>query len=214
MTISLTVTGNTVPNGPQPFYLAYEILPASVTVEYPFGGETWVPGQTETIRWSAYGGEPNSFTLEYSTDGGGTWNLINNAVLNTARSYDWTVPATVTSNALIRITRNTAGFTGQSYYPFTILNQPVLTVTNTCPGYARLNWNTITGADSYEILKLSGDSLQVIGNTTDTVFLATPLNKNSSYWFSVRPVHNGKPGRRSVGQQVIPSGGSCTHRSG
>ncbi len=206
----LNVSGNAVPSGLQSFYLAYEILPASVTIEYPFGGETWVPGQTETIRWSAYGGDPNGFTLEYSADGGGSWNLINNTVPSTVRSYDWIVPATITSNALIRITRNVAGFTGQSNYPFTILNQPLLTVTNTCPGYVRLNWNSITGADSYEILKLSGDSMQVIASTTDTVFLATPLNKNSSYWFSVQPKLNGKPGRRSVGQQVIPNGGACT----
>ena len=206
----LKISGNSVPSGPQPFYLAYEILPASVTVEYPFGGETWVPGQTETIRWSAYGGDPNPFTLEYSPDGGSSWNLINNAVISTARSYDWTVPVTASSNVLIRITRNSAGYTGQSTYPFTILNQPVLTLTNTCPGYARLVWNSTGGADSYEVLKLSGDSMKVIASTTDTVFLATPLNKDSSYWFSVRPVLNGKPGRRSVGQQIIPNGGSCT----
>ena len=64
----------------------------SVTVEYPFGGETWVPGETENIRWSAYGGDPNGFTLEYSTDGGSSWNLINNTIPVTARSFSWTVP--------------------------------------------------------------------------------------------------------------------------
>jgi hypothetical protein len=205
----LSVTGTAVPDAPQPFYMAYEIIRPSVTVEYPFGGETWVPGQTETIRWSAYGGEPNTFTLEFSVDGGSSWNTINNAVPSAARSFNWTVPDSVTNNALIRITRNSSGFTDQSDYSFTILNQPVLTVTNTCPGYARLNWNAIKGADAYDILKLSGDTLLVIANTTDTVFLATALNKDSSYWFSVRAVQAGSAGRRSVGQQVIPSGGSC-----
>ena len=46
------------------------MIQPSVTVEYPFGSETWVPGQTENIRWSAYDGDPNTFTLEFTSDGG------------------------------------------------------------------------------------------------------------------------------------------------
>ena len=207
---TITVNGSTVPVGPQPFYVAYEIIQPSVTVEYPFGTETWVPGSTEYIRWSAYGGDPNTFTIDYSIDGGSSWNTINNAVPSTSLSYAWTVPAVVTNNALIRITRNVAGYTGMSDYPFTIIGQPVLTVTNSCPGYAQLNWNSITGADSYDIMKLSADTMQVIGNTADTSFLVTPLNKDSSYWFSVRAVLAGSPGRRAIGQNIIPNSGTCT----
>ena len=207
---TITVNGSTVPVGPQPFYVSYEIIQPSVTVEYPFGTETWVPGSTEYIRWSAYGGDPNTFTLEYSIDGGSSWNTINNSVPSTSRSYAWTVPAVVTNNALIRITRNAAGYTDMSDYPFTIIGQPVLTATNSCPGYAQLNWNSVTGADSYDIMKLSADTMQVIGNTADTSFLVTPLNKDSSYWFSVRAVHAGSPGRRAIGQNIIPNSGPCT----
>ena len=207
---TLKVNGSAVPVGPQPFYVTYEILQPSVNVEYPFGTETWVPGQTEYIRWSAYGGDPNGFTLEFSSDGGNSWNTINNSIPSTSRSYAWTVPATVTNNALIRITRNVAGYSGVSQYPFTILDQPVLTVTATCPGYAQLNWNSITGADSYDIMKLSADTMQVIGNTTDTSYLVTPLNKDSSYWLSVRGVLGGFGGRRAIGQNIIPNTGPCT----
>ncbi len=207
---TVSVNGSTVPVGPQPYYITYEILQPSVTVEYPFGTETWVPGSTEYIRWSAYGGDPNTFTIEYSIDGGSSWNTINNAVPSTSRSFAWTVPAVVTNKALIRITRNVAGYTDMSDYPFTIIGQPVLTVTNSCPGYAQLNWNSITGADSYDIMKLSADTMQVIGNTTDTSYLVTPLNKDSSYWFSVRAVHAGSPGRRAIGQNIIPNSGPCT----
>jgi Subtilase family/Secretion system C-terminal sorting domain len=207
---SLTVKGNSIPVGPQKFYLTYEWLPASVTVEYPFGSETWVPGQAETIRWSAYGGEPNGFTIEYSIDGGSSWATIDNAVPATARSYVWTVPSVFSNNTLIRITRNSTGYSDTSDYPFTILNQPLLTVTNTCPGYALLQWNTVAGADSYDIMKFSADSMQVIGHTTDTVWLATPLNKDSSYWFSVRASRTGFYGRRAVGRNIIPNSGACT----
>ena len=49
-----------------------------VIVEYPFGGEKLVPGEAETIRWTAYGDETNTFTLEYFD--GTSWNTINNNV--------------------------------------------------------------------------------------------------------------------------------------
>ena len=206
---TLTIKGSTVPQGPQSFYLAYEIIQPSVTVEYPFGGETWVPGQTETIRWSAWGGDPNAFTLEYSTDDGGSWTVINNAIANTARSYSWVVPSIITNQAEIRITRNSAGYSDISDYPFTILNQPTLVASNACPGFAQLNWNAAAGATSYDILEFSGDTMKVIGSTTDTSYLATPLKKDSSYWFSVRAVLSGVPGRRSIGQNIIPNSGAC-----
>jgi hypothetical protein len=206
----LNVAGSSVPEGPQPFYMAYEIITPSVTVEYPYGGETWVPGQTETIRWSAYGGDPNSFSLEFSTDGGTTWNMINNAIPSSSRSYGWMVPAVVSNQALIRITRNIAGYQDISHYPFTILGQPTLTITNTCPGYAQLNWNPVAGADAYDILSLAADTMQVIAHTSDTSYLSTPLDQNTSYWFSVRALHTGMVGRRSVARNIIPNLGNCT----
>ncbi len=210
---TVNVKGFSVPEGPQSFYIAYEIIQPSVNVEYPFGTETWVPGSTENIRWSAYGGEPNSFSLDFSSDAGATWNSINNAIPAINRSYSWTVPSITTNTALIRVTRNTAGYADTSDYPFTIIGQPVLTATNTCPGYAQLNWNSISGADSYDIMKLSGDTMQVIGHTTDTSFLVTPLNRDSTYWMAVRAVKAGFGGRRSIGQQIIPNSGPCSANS-
>jgi hypothetical protein len=207
---SLKVNPFIIPAGPQKFYLAYQIIQPSVTVEYPFGSETWVPGQQENIRWSAYGGDPNPFTLEYSLDGGSTWSTVNNSIASTARSFIWTVPPVVTTQALIRVSRNSTAYAGTSQYPFTILGQPALTVTNTCPGYAQLIWNSIAGADSYDIMKLSGDTMQVIAHITDTTWLATPLRKDSSYWFSVRAVHGSISGRRSMGVNTIPNSGPCT----
>ncbi len=209
-TCTVSVMGTAIPQGPQAFYIAYEIIQPSVTVEFPFGTETLVPGEIATIRWSAYGGDPNSFTLEYSTDGGSSWNLISNSIPPAARSFDWTVPPVATNNAKIRVTRNSAGYSDASDFPFTILGQPLLTLTNPCPGYAQLLWNTIPGASSYEITKLVADSMQVIASTTDTSWLVTGLNKDSSYWFSVRADVAGTGGRRAIAGNIIPNAGPCT----
>ncbi len=212
-TVTITVKGTAIPSGPQPFYIAYEILAPSVTVEYPFGTETWVPGETETIRWTAYGGDPNTFTAEFSPDAGASWTLLSNSIASTAKSYAWVVPPVVTNQAVIRVTRNGVGYTDTSDFAFTILGAPTLTVTNTCPGYVQFSWNSITGADAYEVMKFAGDSMQVVAQTTDTNWLATSLNKDSSYWFSVRAIHGGLPGRRAIAQNMIPNGGACTASS-
>ncbi|HTQ64546.1 MAG TPA: S8 family serine peptidase [Puia sp.] len=207
---TVTVKGTNIPVGPQNYVIAYQIIYPSVTVEYPFGNETWVPGQTEYIRWSAYGGAGNTFTIEYSADNGSTWNLISNNVPDANRDYAWTVPSIATTNALIRVTRNNLGYQDVSDYDFTILGQPIATVSNPCQGYAQLVWNTIPSATQYEIMMLKGDSMQTIANTTDTSYLLSGLNRNTSYWLGVRAIYNGLPGRRSLSVNIIPAGGSCS----
>jgi hypothetical protein len=190
--------------------IAYQIINPSVSVEYPFGSETWVPGSTEIIRWSAYGGDPNTFTIEYSADGGSTWNLITNNVASTARSYSWVVPDIATNQALVRVTRNTVNYSDVSDYNFVILGQPTITLTNPCQGYAQLVWNTISAATSYEIMTIRADSMQTIASTTDTSYLLKGLNRDSSYWFTVRAINGATAGRRAIAANVTPTGGACT----
>ena len=206
---NLTVHGTAVPSGTQGFVLTYQMIQPSVIVEYPYGGETWVPGSTEIIRWSAYGGDPNTFTLEYSPDHGITWSTISNSVPASQRMYSWTVPATATNQGLIRVTRNGTAYSDVSNYDLTILGQPVVTVTNPCQGYAQLSWGAIPSATSYDIMQLKGDSMQKVASTTATSFLLGNLNRDSTCWLAVRAVNGSAPGRRSTAGVVVPSGGAC-----
>ncbi len=206
---NLTVKGEAVPSGTQGFVLTYQMIQPSVIVEYPYGGETWVPGSTEIIRWNAYGGDPNTFSLEYSPDHGGSWSTIASSISASQRMYSWTVPATATNQGLIRVTRNGTGYSDVSKYDLTILGQPVVTVTNPCQGYAQLNWSAIPSATSYDIMQLKGDSMQKVASTTTTSFLLGNLNRDSTYWLAVRAVNGSSPGRRSTGGMILPSGGAC-----
>ncbi|HUB59514.1 MAG TPA: S8 family serine peptidase, partial [Puia sp.] len=210
-TFTITVNGTEVPQGPQPYAITWEVIQPSIQLIYPYGNETWVPGNVENIRWNAYGTGANTFTFDYSTDNGNTWTLINNAVAATSAGiFPWTVPATVTNGAIVRIRANTTSYSDQSHYPITIIGQPTLTVSNPCQGYAQLRWNTIPSATSYDIMQLEGDSMVKIANTTDTTWLQGNLNRDSSYWFSVRALDGSSPGRRAVAGNVTPSGGSCS----
>ena len=207
---SINVNGFSVPQGPQEYVVTYEYQQQEVVVEYPAGGEKLVPGEMEIIRWSAYGNEANTFTIEYSQNNGTSWNIINNNVAADSMSYStWQVPAAITSNALIRVSRNGTGLSGQSK-EFTVLGEPNVAAANVCEGAVLLTWPPVTGAEDYDILQLTADSMKVIANTTDTFYIATGLNKYKKYWLGAAAKNNGIPGRRSISVNVLPNSGACS----
>ena len=207
--VTIKIAGTQVPSGPQNYVIAYQVLAPAVILQYPFGNDTWVPGEPEIIRWEANGDDTNPFTLEYSADNGSSWTTIDNSVPGTHRMYQWVVPATATSQGLIRVSRNGTSYSDVSHYNFTVLGAPVITLTNPCQGYAQLDWALIPSATSYDILQLKGDSMQVIANTTATTYLLGNLRRDSLYWLAVRAVNGLTPGRRSLAAKVLPSGGAC-----
>ncbi len=204
----LNVSAFIVPFGPQEYVLTYQMDMNGVTVEFPFGGEKLVPGETEVIRWTANGAEANTFTIEYF-DGTG-WNTIDNNVAAASRSYNWIVPATVSNNYLIRVSRNASAFTDQSDYDFRVIGQPIVTATIPCEGYAQLNWTAITGATSYDIWQLKADTMAIMGNTTALTYLVPGLNNTKMYWFGVSAKNGTVNGRRSVSKSALPATGVCT----
>ncbi|HEV3325628.1 MAG TPA: S8 family serine peptidase [Puia sp.] len=207
---TITVNGTSVPQGPQAYALTYEIIQPGVQLLYPYGNETWVPGTTENIRWNAYGTSTNTFTIDYSADNGSTWTTISNTVPATGSGvYPWTVPAAATNGALIRVTANSTAYSDQSHFPITILGQPTLTASNPCQGYANMIWTSVPSATSYDVMLLKGDSMLAIANTTNTTYLLGNLNRDSSYWLSVRAVNGSSAGRRAIAANVTPSGGAC-----
>jgi len=82
-----------------------EYLNAFIAVTAPNGGELLSVGQSTDITWNsqAIAGATNKVKIEYSSDGGSTYNLIANNVANTG-TYAWTVPDDPSLNGLIKIT--------------------------------------------------------------------------------------------------------------
>lgn len=206
---TINVAGYAVPFGPQPYIVSYELIQPSVSVLYPSGCETWVPGEVENIRWNAYGNETNTFTIDTSINNGLTWGTLNNNVAANSMTYQWTVPAIVTNNALVRVKRNGTSFTDQTKFPITILGQPLLAASNVCTGAVQLNWAPVTGATAYDILQLNADSMKVIATTTANSFLAEGLNRNGTVWFGVAAKNNTLSGRRSLSVSSTTNGGAC-----
>lgn len=208
-TFQVDINGTSIPEGPQPYVLVYQFVPASIIVQYPYGGETLLPNTNEFPRWEANDGSSNPFTLDYSLDNGATWTTYSSTIPGDARMCLWATPAATTSQGLIRITRNGTGVSGMSPFPFTSILTPTLTVTNPCQGYAQLSWNSVASATGYQIMQLKGDTMAVIGNTTSTSYLIGNLNRDSTYWFGVRALLGASPGSRSISYPITPSGGAC-----
>lgn len=126
----------------------FTILPTAVTLVSPNGGESFFGGSLQPITWNTTG-VINLVNLEYSTDGGTSWQSIVNAVANTG-SYDWTVPNITSDNALVRITDAgdltrtdtsdsvfsiiATGFTITSPIPDTLIGHSLLAITWTTSG--------------------------------------------------------------------------------
>lgn len=206
---TITINGVTVPQGPQNYVIVYEFLNDNVTVTYPFGSEGFNPGETETIRWDAYGSS-GTFNLEYSTDSGSTWSTIVNNVSATQRYYDWLVPNALTGNALVRVTRGTNSDVSDAV--FSIIGVPTgITVIWSCPDSLRLQWNPVSGATGYQIHMLGAMYMDSIGVSNSTQFTVINVQSTNTYWFSVKSLGpTNAIGRRAYAIKKNPGVFGCT----
>jgi len=207
-TYTLTVDGFLIPQGPQKYYIVYEFLNEDITVTYPIGSEGFVPGETETIRWDAYGVN-GTFSMEYSTDNGSNWTNVTTTIPAAQRYYNWVVPSTLTGQALVKITRG--AISGQSPENFSIIGLPTgITVDWACPDSVRLVWNAVPGAIAYEVSKLGSMYMDSVAYSTTTSAVVTGTNPNTAHWFSVRAITpDNTKGRRANAVYKAPGVFSC-----
>lgn len=119
---TITVTGSG-PNG-TPVHrrvipIRVQFIPNTVSVLQPNGGEIWIQGQNKQIQWTK-GGDVSNVRVEYTTNNGTTWLLVNASAPGT--SLNWVVPATPTTQARVRVAwvDSTSTVFDQSNATFTI----------------------------------------------------------------------------------------------
>jgi len=186
--IVIDVAGSSVPMGPAKYYMTYDFIYDEVNVTYPNGGEHFAPADVQRVRWDAYGNTGN-FTMEYSSDNGNTWIVVNNNIPADRRYYDFTVPNDVTGEALIRVTRG--NLTGVSENPFNIIGIPSnIQVLGVCPGdITRMSWTNVPGATHYDVYMLADKFMDSVGTvvTNSTQEYQVPgIPTNGDFWISVR----------------------------
>ena len=207
-------------NPSQEYFLVYDIIPTSLVLTNPVGGEAFTPTgtyffglqvfDTMYVQWDDYSTPTNEmFTLEFSSNGGSNWSTLSNSIPSSERLYKWVVPNTPTESGKIRLSKNNTAFT-QTSNAFTITALPVVSLAATqCEGYISINWAAVPGATDYEVMWLQGDEMVSVATTNSLNYTFSGLSKDSVYWVTVRARINGKPGRRAVAVSRQPNSGTC-----
>lgn len=103
-TIAVMVKNNGPTSPDLTFDLQLElIVPQQFSIDfvYPEEDQKLGTGKVVPLIWKTIGYAP-TVDIEWSNDGGATWNSEASGVENTGR-YDWTVPSTPTSDLMIRV---------------------------------------------------------------------------------------------------------------
>jgi len=194
---TVNVSGFSIPQGPQTYYVVYEFVTDDVVLTYPIGGEGIDSDVNEIIRWDALGNS-GTFTLEYSTNNGSSWSNIATGISAADRFYNWNVPAGVTGQALVRVTRGASS--SQSHQPFSVIQVPTgLTVNWACPDSMNVSWNAVTGATGYEVSLLGNKYMDSVGTAIGVTNLTIYAPSNTDHWWSVKALSNNNcEGRRAI----------------
>lgn len=211
---TIRIAGTAVPQGPVKFYVVYQFkLADQILLTYPMGGESFVPGTTETIRWDDVPNNTSPYTLEYSLNGGVSWSTLSNAIAANRRYYNWSIPANLNSgNMTMRISR--VGASDVCNAPMALYPLPSnLQVVRLCADSMEISWNGVTGATSYEVSLLGSRYMDSVGTTTGGVTrlaFAGTFSGTQEYWYSVRAVSTLAKGRRANAIRKAPGFINCT----
>jgi hypothetical protein len=203
-TYTLYINGTNIPSGAQKFwYNVYTVKPELI-VTYPNGRETLTPGSTEQIRWYCTD-QSSAFDINYSTDNGATWTLIASNVAAAQRYYTWSVPATETNEALVKVSN--ANFTDSSNQTFTIMGRPANMSATACDSSINLSWAATNNAASYLIYKMDQtfSNWNLLDSSSTNSYTANGLFNDTLYYFTVRARHaNGFIGERATAIGATP----------
>ncbi|RYE22478.1 MAG: T9SS type A sorting domain-containing protein [Sphingobacteriales bacterium] len=201
--------GFSIPSGKQAYVVSYDIIPVGVMLGFPNSGAQVKANDSIHVYWDA-SDNTNSFTLEFSNDGGGQWNTLDNNIPSDQRYYIWHIADGINSaQSQMRLTRNNTDQTFTSGN-FVVSQQPELSLdTVQCPGYMRIEWQPIPNASEYEIMRKVGPAMKSIDTVSATEYTLAGLSPDSIYYMAVRPIIDGFGGYRSLAIKRQPNDGSC-----
>ena len=212
---TITTKGYAIPSGPQPYVVAYDILPDTMRLTSPAQGQQFpnMTGDSIRIFWDQPR-DGNTFTGQFSSDNGATWATIPDSVPADARHCDYLPFGLNSGNCLMRITNNGTMQTATSGR-FVVNTAPVITLdTDQCPTYINIHWSPVPNATAYYLVARTGLYMQVVdsvsgGNDTTYSFKNMPFNALS--YIAVQPVLAGLPGYRGLSVIAQANTGNCTN---
>ncbi|MDG1333890.1 MAG: S8 family serine peptidase [Crocinitomicaceae bacterium] len=206
-TYQLDITGTSIPQGPQAYFMNYDIIYDDIVVIHPHGGEKFVTGGEEAIRWDAFG-NTSTFDLLYTIDDGVTWNTIVSGLSSDLRHYDWTIPDHATNLAKVKVVRNSNE--GTSDGPFTIYGQPDnLELVWSCADSSLFVWDDQPGVDGYVLYRILGNFMDSVAYTSSNSILLHNFSMTEYEYVSVAGYKSGITGRRMIAIERPPNDVNC-----
>ncbi|WP_035557836.1 S8 family serine peptidase [Hymenobacter sp. IS2118] len=203
----LRVRGFSVPQGPQPFSLAYEVSPVGLDWVSPQSPGNVLPDAATTLRWQ-WSGPATTARLEYRPVGQSQWRLGNPAVALALNQVAWVVPDTTTL-AQLRLVAGSLVFPSDT---FAIVQAPALQVGYACPEQALLQWAKVPGVTQYQVYELGATTLVSLLRTTDTTLVISGAQLKNRY-YAVAPVVQGLVAEPGSTIDYTTQGVACYFRS-
>jgi hypothetical protein len=202
------VFGYSQPAGNQDYVVAYDFVPTGTQLMYPISHSTAAANDSMRIYWNASEGN-DPFTLQYSTDNGNNWTIIDNNIPADQRYYTWAVPNISSGKCKVQLSRNNTAEVSVSG-TFAISPLPQLRLDSIqCPGYISVNWDAIPNATAYEVMRKIGPVMAPIDSVTSTNYTLSGLATDSTYYVAIRPIIDGLGGSRSLAVFRMPDSGTC-----
>jgi len=207
---TITIKGFNIPSANQDFILTHDFVAQGMKITYPTTGATVMADDSLRIYWDA-SDNINTQRIEYSTDGGGSWQQVANNIAATQRYYTWYVPGGISSGkCMMRVVRNVTNEQSSTGL-FAVNPIPVVTLDAVqCPEYINIKWQAIPNVSGYEVMRKKGASMKVVDTVTATNYVFNGLSPDSIYYVAVRPIIDGLSGYRSLAAKRMPNDGDCT----
>ncbi|MBS1690244.1 MAG: S8 family serine peptidase, partial [Bacteroidetes bacterium] len=205
---TINIKAFSLPSLVQPYVVAYDFVPTGIQLTYPHDGDVIAANDSFQVYWNA-SPDSHSFTLEYSTNNGASWTIINNNIPANQLFCTWYPPKGGFDKCKLRLSRN--GTTQQSVSGAFVINpQPVVTLdTVQCPGSVSINWIAVPNATAYQVLRKMGPTMQVVNTVTGTHYTISGLALDSIYYVAICPLINGTLGYRSLAVKRQANTGTC-----
>ncbi len=193
-------------NKPQFYYTTDYFRIAKLVITSPIGGESWFNGTRHPITWQS-----NSIShvkIEYTTDGGATWNNITNNYSAALNFYNWNIPYVGTSQGKIKITDINEPSIYTISNGFFNLLKLFITTPNDSTGWkigsnVNIDWSTnLTDNVKLEISYDDGNNWQVIANNISASLQTYPFTvpNNPTNKGIIRITSVSQPTYRSVSE--------------
>lgn len=161
----------------QKFALSWQFYPENAFEwTYPLSDDQLFSSSYTYVRWNT--SLSGKATLQYSLDGGASWQFVTDTINIAKGYYLWTTPLAF-STARLKLTINN---TDKISPLFSISSHPLLSVGYLCQDENQLYWSKIPQASSYTVYHISGHLLIPYKTVTDTFVTIPSADMNTPYW--------------------------------